>query len=211
MEVSAIKEYIYAMITKYLLYGFLNLLFCLSVGAAHFVPCFAATQQPDKTSVPCQLGKSMGPELSDQFNSAMQKNGYTVHLPEKIKKPEVVDNIIRIKTLFNDEDNLFFSYSTLNRYMIYKGNQIRARLYCFRFENNSDALTWFKAVDNSKSAGNRRLVVLRKPKKLIALAENKVFLLEGYHISNFSTLDSIINQLENVEYVIGPTETKKVK
>ncbi len=153
----------------------------------------------------------MGPELSEQFKNSMQKKGYTVHLPEKIKKPEVVDNITRIKTLFNDEDNLFFSYSTLNRYMIYEGNQIRARLYCFRFKNNSDALTWFKAVDNSKSTGNRRMVVFRKPKKLVALAESKVFLLEGYHISNFSTLDSIINQLENVEYVMGPAETKKVK
>jgi hypothetical protein len=77
----------------------------------------------------------------------------------------------------NDNANIFFSYSTLNRFAIYDCNkQIRARLYCLQFKSSEEAFTWFDVVDNSKSAGNRRLVVFSKPKKLLALAGDKVFL-----------------------------------
>lgn len=190
----------------------INLLVYSAASATAIGSCLAGTGSSNKEASVSKMQARETSEISQKFRIALQNKGYTVHSPEEIKKPEVVDNIKRVKSLFNNKDIIFFSYLTLNRYAIYKGkDRIRARLYCFQFKNNEQAYRWFEVIDNSRSEGHRRLVVFSKPKKLLALAGDRVYLLEGYHISGFDSLYFIINQLENLEYILGPTETSKIK
>jgi hypothetical protein len=175
-------------------------------------PCFAGIQAPNEEIVATKEGGDTRPAINENFIRALKKKGYTIQSPDNIKKPEVVDNIARVQSLFGNKDDIFFSYSTLNRYAIYRGKtHIAARLYCFQFKDKEKASTWFRVIDNRKSRGSRRLVVFSKPKKLLGLAGDKVFLLEGYHISSFDSLYFILNQIDDLEYLLSPTETKKVK
>jgi hypothetical protein len=212
MEIPAIKKNIFIMITKNLFYRSIIPLIYVSVAALVAVSCLAGTKSSNEKSVTLDTQASKRPIISDKIRNTLKNSGYTIQPPENIKKPEVVDNIPRIKSLFGNNDDIFFSYGTLTRFLIFKGrNRIGARLYCFQFKNRKEALTWFRVLDNSKSQGTRRLVVFRKPKKLSGLAGDRVFLLEGYFIDSFETLYFIIKQMDNLEYILGPNETKKLK
>lgn len=211
MEVFTIKENFYIMIKKKELFCLLVLLLHVSI-CIIFVDAVSAGAEPiNEKKIVKEEQNNKIIEFGDCFKKALEKEAYIINPPEAIRKPEVVDNLKRIKSLFGDQDDIFFSYITLNRYTINSNkNDTHFRFYCFQFEKSEDAAKWFDVVEESKSQGNRRLVVFSKPKKLLALAKDKVFLLEGYHISNFDALEFIMAQLENVEYVLGPSETSKV-
>jgi hypothetical protein len=193
------------MIKKYIL-PFIVLLICAVIAT------IAGAKAANKAEVVDHKGAGTRSAINEVFKKEIQKNGYTIQSPENIKKPEVVDNLSRVKSLFGNKDVIFFSYLALNRYALFKGkNRIAARLYCFQFKNKEDASTWFRVIDHSKSQGSRRIVVLSKPKKLLGLAGDSVFLIEGYHISNFNPLYFILNQIDSLEYILSPTETKKIE
>lgn len=199
------------MIKKYILHCIV-LLICAAVATIGGGLCLAGTKAASEAGVADHKCSGTRSAINEVFKKAIQKNGYTIQSPENIKKPEVVDNISRVKSLFGNKDDIFFSYSALNRYALFRGeNRIAARLYCFQFNNEKDASKWFRVIDNSKSQGSRRLVVFSKPKKLLRLAGDSVFLIEGYHISNFNSLYFILNQIDSLQYILSPTETKKVK
>jgi len=200
------------MITTQLFYRSLKILIYVSATALLAVSCLAGTESSNEKAIASKKQAGMRAVINENFRNALKKKGYEVQPPENIEKPEVVDNIPRVKSLFGNNEEIFFSYTTLNRYVIYGAkNRISARLYCFQFKNREEASTWFEVLDNSKSQGNRRLVVFRKPKKLAGLANDRVFLLEGYFINSYEPLNFIINQIDNLEYTLSPTETKKVK
>lgn len=200
------------MIIKHVIYRSIKLLIYVSATALVAISCLAGTESLNEKAVAQKKQESTRPIISEKFHNTLKNKGFNIQPPEIIGKPEVVDNIPRVKSLFGNNDDIFFSYTNLKRYVIYKDtNRISARLYCFQFKNREEALTWFGVLDNSKTQGNRRLVVFRKPKKLSGLAGDRVFLLEGYFINSFESLNFIINQIDNLEYVLGPSETKKAK
>lgn len=47
-------------------------------------------------------------EIDDQFKNVLEEKGYIINAPEMIKKPELVDKIKRIKSLFGDQNAIFF-------------------------------------------------------------------------------------------------------
>lgn len=218
MEIHAIKVDIHNMISRRHLYCFLFIFFSISACNADDTSTSISSveanmphiQSSNQYATTTQENSNKAFKINDKFRKALLKEGFTVHPPEDIKKPNVVDNIQRIKPFFNDQEKVFFSYAKLNRYAIDNSkNKISARFYCFQFQNSKDAGAWFDVIDKSKALGNRRLIVFSKPKKLLALAQNKVFLLEGYHISNFDVLNFIVDQLDNVQFVLGPKSTTK--
>jgi hypothetical protein len=203
------------MTSRFCLYCFLVLLFIATACNAKNLSTsdsdsLSKTRPPNIEETASEKNANNVWVINDQFRNALLEKGFAIHSPENIEKPNIIDNIKRIKPFFKDNDELFFSYSVLSRHIINKKNSnISARLYCFQFSDNEQAFKWFDVVDKMKEKGNRRFVVFSKPKKLMALSENKIFLLEGYHISNFDALNFIIDQLKNVQVVLGPKTTTK--
>lgn len=145
--------------------------------------------------------------LEPSFVDALVKQGFTISVAELIKKaeiPRVPDNIKSVKRLFQGQEEVFNGFSTLNRYHIKKNNsKVSANFYCFTFSQNNTARTWFEVVDKTPYKTNR-LVIFSKPKKLMALSKNHVYLVEGYYIANFDVLNFLMAQLPEVDAVLGP-------
>lgn len=217
MEIHAIQKDFYIMIIKPHISFLLVLLLCATACHAKSTASSLADGLPENEQTgqkEVSIEKKMNKEclINEAFKQALLHKEFIVHPPEKIDKPKIVDNIRRIKPLFAGKEEIFFSYSELSRYAIdNRTNKVSARLYCFEFEKSEDAAAWFDAVDQSKAEGNRRSIVFSKPKKLLALAQNQVVLLEGYHISNFDVLNYIIDKLDNVQAVLGPKTTMRMQ
>lgn len=155
------------------------------------------------TNLPTE--EQCNPDMS--FVEGLSKQGFSLSEAELIKKediPNLPDNIKAIEKLFEGQEDVFKTFYTLNRYHIKKHNSnISARFYCFKFLQKDDAQKWFDAVTSTPSK-NKRLVTFSKPKKLMALSKNHVYLVEGYHIADYSVLHLIIEQIPEVDAVLGP-------
>lgn len=149
-------------------------------------------------------------DLDPSFNDSLGEKGLSISGPELMTKAEIptsADNIKAVQKLFQNNGEAFNTFSTISRYRIDKKNSnISARLYCFKFENNESARTWFDAVDKTPSK-NKRQITFKKPKKLMALSKNQIYLIEGYHIATYDVLHQIIEQLPDIEAILGPEET----
>ncbi|MGD8569385.1 MAG: hypothetical protein PVJ39_14970 [Gammaproteobacteria bacterium] len=148
--------------------------------------------------------------IDSRFKNAILKKDFTISGPEQVTQseiPNIPDNIKAVKRIYGGKEDIFDSFSTLSRFMI-KNNKsnVNARFYCFQFANAKAATTWFNVVDKAGPT-SERFVVFRKPKKLMALTNNKVFLVEGYHIATYEPLHFILAQLPGVQAVLGPEKT----
>ena len=162
-------------------------------------PKAAASSTNASTEGQCNPGPS--------FVENLVKHGYSVSQAELMKKEEIPnapDNIKAIKKLFDGKQDVFNTFLVLDRYHIKKhDSDISARFYCFLFSNKNQARTWFDTARNTPSK-YERLAIFRKPKKLMALSKNHVYLVEGYHIADYTVLQFIVDQLPEVDAVFGP-------
>ncbi len=208
MEIHAKQEDIYLM-NKYLLY--LSSFFALSI-----VSCESSSELAGHSDKSLMLAATIDTPATlahcspaPSFNNAMLKHGFSVGAAALIKKSEIsdiADNIKTVKKLFRGQDIVFDKFIVLNRHHLKKINSdVSARLYCFQFTNKEDARAWFDVIDKTKSK-NKRLITFSKPKKLMALSGKHVYIVEGYHISNYDVLQLIIDQLTEteVEAVFSP-------
>ena len=211
MEIRTIKKDIHIMNSHRkiaLLLAILIILFAVS--------CNASNEQSANEGASIELaaaGSGTGAldcGIDSHFKDAILKKDFTISGPEKIAKSEIAnipDNIKAVKRIFTGKENIFDSFTALSRFMI-KNNKsnVSARFYCFQFANDTAATNWFNVVKNAGPA-SERLVVFRKPKKLMALKDNKVFLVEGYHIATYEPLHFILAQLPDVRSILGPEKT----
>lgn len=142
------------------------------------------------------------------------KRKWAISNPVAIRKleiPAISDNIKQVQQLFIGKEKLFGSFDTLHRYMMHNNkSRVNARLYCFEFKTAQQAKKWFNVIDKTK-AKNKRKVIFSKPKKLAAIANNRIYLIEGYHIRNYEQLQFILTQLPNVHSILGPDKVFKTK
>jgi hypothetical protein len=148
--------------------------------------------------------------LAPSFKNSLAERGFSVSGPVLMTKGEIptsADNIKAVQKLFQSKEEVFNTFSTLNRYRIDKKNStISARFYCFKFANSESARAWFDTVDKTPSK-NKRHITFKKPKKLMAISKNQIYLVEGYHIATYDVLHLIIDQLPEIEAILGPKET----
>jgi hypothetical protein len=145
--------------------------------------------------------------IDTQFKQAILKNNFSIKQLLSIEKssiPNIADNIKSIRKLFKGKETVFDAYSTLDRYTIKSStSKISFNLYCFQFNDSQLASSWFDTLDKLKSTGIRT-AILSRPKKIVALANNKIFVIEGYHISSFKSLHFILDQIPNKQSTLSP-------
>ena len=150
--------------------------------------------------------------INTTFKQAILKNNFSVTQVLAIEKssiPNIADNIKSIRKLFNGKETVFDAYTTLNRYTIKSStSKISANLYCFQFKDSKSANNWFDTLDKLKSSG-MRTAILTKPKKIIALANDKIFVIEGYRISSYKSLHLILDQIPNKQSIISPEQESR--
>lgn len=193
-----------------LLFAVLVVLFAISCNAS----TENSTPQDNKILLAANENKAgrLTCGIGSEFESAILAKDFTISAPEKIEKseiPNIPDNIKSIKKIYTGKDDIFESFTTLSRFMIMnKKSNISARFYCFQFDNANEASSWFNVIDNA-GPESERFVFFRKPKKLMALADDKVFLVEGYHIATYEPLHFLLGQLRDVRAILGPEKTIK--
>jgi len=144
---------------------------------------------------------------ASSFRQALFEHEFSVGAAELIEKseiPNIADNIKSIKKLFSEKEEVFDRFSTLSRYYIKKNNsKINARFYCLKFSKKEDARAWFEVINRS-AFKNKRLIIFKKPKKVMVLSGEYIYLIEGYHITNYDVLHFIVDQLTEVDAVFSP-------
>jgi len=177
---------------------------------------FAADSSTHQTKPPLQKqGLISKPKVNVKrecgIDANVEKNLMTrkwaISSPVAIRKAEIPassDNVKQVQQLFIGKEKLFDSFTSLHRYMLHNNKtRLNARLYCFDFKSSQHAKKWFNVIDKTKVKGKRQ-AIFSKPKKLLAIAGNRVFLLEGYHIRNFDSLKEIVKNLPGVQFVLDP-------
>ena len=151
--------------------------------------------------------------IDAKFKDGIKKDNFTIIQVVRIQKssiPNIPDNIKSIKKIFVGKEDIFDSFSSLHRFSIKNTkSKVSANLYCFKFQDASQASKWFDVVDKAGPL-SERLPVLRRPKKLMALANDKVFVIEGYHISSFISLRFILDNIPNKSAILYPDKTTRL-